>query len=232
MSRLFNVGEVCENIRCWFGYLLHSWRGHPQFIWPNGLIIIFIITHQASHIVLLTLLPSWQLTFARLQVLWGPRCSRFTQFGHVFVIFPWCMSSELTGRYDGGAGIRKARNASKTHPWFRLWQTIWGDGSPYEDTNTQPHLMPVPSTTRGDHNYDGGQTLCRTSGNMWWTRRSASGIRRLVWRTLVLETHVGKVYAAATLVPSASCRWDRGPRASASTRPTFWVWTARNAWNQ
>jgi hypothetical protein len=39
--------------------------------------------------------------------------------------------------------------------------------------------------------------------------------------TLVLGTHVGKLYSATTLVLSlgASCSWDGGPMASASTQP-------------
>ena len=50
-----------------------------------------------------------------------------------------------------------------------------------------------------------------------WTRSSTPGIRRLVLLTLVLGTHVCKLYSASTLVLflSASCSWDGGSRASA-----------------
>jgi hypothetical protein len=53
-----------------------------------------------------------------------------------------------------------------------------------------------------------------------WTRSSSPGIRRLVLLTLVLGTHVGKLYSASTLVlffffVSASGSWDGGSRASA-----------------
>jgi hypothetical protein len=50
-----------------------------------------------------------------------------------------------------------------------------------------------------------------------WTRSSTPGIRRLVLLTLVLGTHVCKLYSASTLILflSASCSWDGGSRASA-----------------
>jgi hypothetical protein len=43
---------------------------------------------------------------------------------------------------------------------------------------------------------------------------------RLVLLTLVLGTHVGKLYSASTLVLflSASCSWDGGSRASAQLK--------------
>ena len=49
------------------------------------------------------------------------------------------------------------------------------------------------------------------------TQSSSPGIRRLVLLTLVLGTHVCKLYSASTLVLflSASCSWDGGSRASA-----------------
>jgi hypothetical protein len=60
------------------------------------------------------------------------------------------------------------------------------------------------------------EVLCGPRGNTWWTR-DAPGIRRLVLLTLVLGTHVGKLYSASTLVLflNASCSWDGGSRASA-----------------
>jgi hypothetical protein len=45
-------------------------------------------------------------------------------------------------------------------------------------------------------------------------------LRRLLLLTLVLDTHVGKLYSAPTLVLSlsASCSWDGGSQASTLTR--------------
>jgi hypothetical protein len=53
-----------------------------------------------------------------------------------------------------------------------------------------------------------------------WTRSSTPGIHRLVLLTLILGTHVCKLYSASTLVPflSASCSWDGGSRASAQLK--------------
>jgi hypothetical protein len=57
----------------------------------------------------------------------------------------------------------------------------------------------------------------------WWTRRSTPGILLLVMWTLVSGTPVTSSYSAWTLVLSlsASRSWDGGPRASASTQPTY-----------
>ena len=67
------------------------------------------------------------------------------------------------------------------------------------------------------------EVLCGPRGNTWSTRSSTPGICRLVLLTLVLGTRVGKLYSASTLVLflSASCSWDGGSRASASTH-TEW----------
>jgi hypothetical protein len=65
--------------------------------------------------------------------------------------------------------------------------------------------------------------FCRTGGNTWWIRRFTPRIRCLVMFTLVLGTHVGKLYCASTLVLSlrGSCGLDRGSWASTSTQTEY-----------
>jgi hypothetical protein len=61
-----------------------------------------------------------------------------------------------------------------------------------------------------------------------WTRSSTPGIRHLVLWTLVLGTHVCKLYSASTLVLflSASCSWDGSSRASAQfSLNVHWMFT-------
>jgi hypothetical protein len=68
------------------------------------------------------------------------------------------------------------------------------------------------------------EVLCGSRGNTWWTPSNTPGIRRLVLLTLVLGSHVGKVYTADDLGTCFKCFlqcWNGGPRASPSTPPAF-----------
>jgi hypothetical protein len=64
------------------------------------------------------------------------------------------------------------------------------------------------------------EVLCGPRGNTWWTQSSTLGIRRLVLLTLVLNTHVGKLYSASTLVLFLNCflQLDGGSRAPAQLK--------------
>jgi hypothetical protein len=75
--------------------------------------------------------------------------------------------------------------------------------------------------------------LCGTRGNTWWTRSSTPGMRRLVLLTLILGTHVCKMYSASPLVLflSASCSWDGGSQASAQLTLNFpWMFSLNVPW--
>jgi hypothetical protein len=99
-------------------------------------------------------------------------------------------------------------DSSLNVPWMFL--DFLADSSPHGDTHTVllfcRFLAHIPLIIMME-------ALCD------WTRSSTPGIRRLVLLTLVLGTHVCKLYSASTLVPlSASCSWDGGSRAPAQLK--------------
>ena len=129
-----------------------------------------------------------------------PECSlnvRYTPFWSLFVIFPWCLSTAVTGRHFGGWGgsgystWSEARSAQKLPlvPAVKLF--LRGCVSIWRYKHTVPPLCRLIAHL---------QLIITMEALCDWTRSSTLGIRRLVLLTLVLGTHVCKLYSASTLV--------------------------------